>query len=158
MKRVILKRFSKRTLFVLLVCFVGLVGAVGAYAYLLNNQTSSRIAVSNGYVLEIDKTVYKLGEKVTITFTNNGDETVVFRDAGWYIIRNSEGRQVAPGLVLQVVSPVPPGGYATHAWYQIDASSEVMVPADIYTVELNTPTIPEIAELADLSLTFQIVD
>jgi hypothetical protein len=154
-REVILKRFSKRILFVLLVFFVALVGAVGAYAYLLNNQKSVGFkTVVNGYALEIDKAVYKRGEKVTITFTNNGDKTVVFRDAGWYIIRNSEGRQVAPGLVFQVVSPVPPGGYATHAWYQIDFSSEVMVPPGIYTVELNTLTIP----VAYLSLTFQIVD
>jgi len=102
-----LKRFSKRTLIGLLVCSVVLVGAVGAYAYMLNNQKSTGLrAVVNGYVLEIDKAVYKRGELVRITFRNNGDQTVEFASAGWYIIRNSEGRQVAIYTVeLNPLSP-----------------------------------------------------
>jgi len=155
LKRVVLKRFSKKTLLAVLLCFVALVGA-GAYACLIYNP--SRMAVSNGYVLKIDKVVYKRGESVHVTFTNNSPETVTFRDYGWYIIRNSEGRQVAPSGAIQAVLPLPPGKSLTGGWPQIDADSEVMVPPGIYTVELHTPTIPPIAELEELSLSFEIAD
>jgi len=161
LKRVILEKFPKRTLLAVLLCFVALVGAVGAYAFVSNNQTSAespRRAVSNGYVLKIDKVVYKRGEIVHVTFTNNGPETVTFANAGWFTIRNSEGRQVWPGQVMAVTLPVPPGKSLTDYWLQMDADSEVMVPPGIYTVELHTPTIPPIAELEELSLSFEIVD
>jgi len=39
-KGLILENFSKRTLFALLLCFGALVGAVGAYIYILNSHTS----------------------------------------------------------------------------------------------------------------------
>ncbi len=60
-KRVVLKRFSKRTPFALWIFFVALIGVVATYAYMLNKHPSvelSRKDVSNGLVLEIDKTVY----------------------------------------------------------------------------------------------------
>jgi len=161
LKRVVLERFPKRTLLAVLLCFVALVGAVGAYAFVSNNQTSAespRRAVSNGYVLKIDKTVYKLGEEVKITFTNNSPKTITFCNPGWDIITNSEGRQVWPSGVVLVTFPVPPGKTLTDYWPQIDQSSEVMVPPGIYTVKLCPTTTPPIAELEELSLSFEIVD
>ena len=50
----ILERFSKRTLFALLLCFVALVGAVGVYAYIVNNRSS----------VELVRIVILLGEKL----------------------------------------------------------------------------------------------
>ena len=155
MKRVVLKRFSKKTLLAVLLCFVALVGA-GAYACLIYNP--SRMAVSNGYVLKIDKVVYKRGESVHVTFTNNSPKTVIFTTPGWDIITNSEGRQVWPSGVVLVTFPVPPGKTLTDYWPQIDQSSEVMVPPGIYTVKLCPTTTPPIAELEELSLSFEIVD
>jgi len=155
LKRVVLERFPKRTLLAVLLCFVALVGA-GAYACLSYNPL--RMAVSNGYVLKIDKTVYKLGEEVKITFTNNSPKTVTFCNPGWDIITNSEGRQVWPSGVVLVTFPVPPGKTLTDYWPQIDQSSEVMVPPGIYTVKLCPTTTPPIAELEELSLSFEIVD
>jgi len=155
LKRVVLKRFSKKTLLAVLLSFVALVGA-GAYACLSYNPL--RVAVSNGYVLKIDKTVYKLGEEVKITFTNNSPKTVTFCNPGWDIITNSEGREVWPPGVIAVTFPVPPGKTLTDYWPQIDADSEAMVPPGIYTVKLCRTTTPPIAELEELSLSFEIVD
>lgn len=155
------KRFSKRTIFVLLLCFVTLFGVVGAYAFMLNNQASvesSRRAVSNGYVLEIDKSVYEPGEIVRITFRNNSPKTVTFRDSGWYTIRDSEGRQVYPGLVLDAFLSVSSGKSLKDGWYPLTVTTEVRVPPGNYTVELSTPTISRIPELEDLSVSFEILD
>lgn len=154
-------RFSKKTIFALLLCFVALFGVVGAYAYMLNNQASvesSRRAVSNGYVLKIDKSVYEPGEIVRITFRNNSPKTVTFRDYGWLRIRDSEGRRVFPGLVAEMFLRVSPWKSLKKSWNQLDAATEVVVPPGNYTVELHTPTIPRIPELEDLSINFEIVD
>lgn len=151
----ILKRFSKKTLLVLLLCFVVLVGAVGAYAYLLNNQKSVGLkAVINGYALEIDKAVYKRGEPVRITFRNNGDETVL-TSHNWYDITNSEGRMVWQRSAIRVVMLVRPGESLTDVWGQLDIRSEEPVPPGNYTVRFYPLATPP--ELAKLILTFEIV-
>ena len=152
---VILKRFSKRTVFVLLVCFVALVGAVAAYAYLVNNQPSVELSkkdVSNGLVLEIDKTVYERGENVTITLTNNGTETVQLPASVPFVIRDLQGNAVAPGAVTGVVY-LPSGESLTWVWDQYNhrSLSPDLVPPGIYTVELYT------SRVADLSVKFEIV-
>ena len=154
------RAISKRILFALLLCFVALVGAVGAYAYMLNNQKSesSRIAVSNGYVLEIDKTVYERGENVTITFTNNSTETVGLSSPWPFIISDLEGNAVAPGIVAAKAVYLSPGESLTRIWNQRDYWSDPVlmpVPPGIYTVELYKLLAPL---EADLSVTFEIVD
>ena len=154
-KRVFFKKISKKTLFVLWVFLVALVAIVATYAYMLNNHPLvelSRMDVSNGLILEVDKTVYERGENVAITFTNNSTETVTFPDAGWSTIRDSAGRIVAPGMVATVVLPVPAGDSLTWIWHQLNALSNptVMVPTGIYTVELYP-------RIADLSVKFEIV-
>ena len=150
---------SKRILVVFLVCFVALVGAVGAYAYMLNNQKSesSKIAVSNGYVLKIDKTVYERGESVTITFTNNSTETVGLSSPVPFAIKDQEGNDVAPGGVVSKAVYLPPGESLTWVWDQYNhrSLSPDLVPPGIYTVELYKLLAPL---EADLSVTFEIVD
>ena len=156
----ILKRFSKRTMFALLLCFAALVGAVGAYAFMLNNQKSGelvRMDVSNGFILEVDKTVYKLGENVTITFTNNSTETVAFPDYGWLTIRDSEGSIVAGGVGPQAVLSVPAGDSLTAVWDQLDRRTISMVPPGIYTANVTVYTAELYPKIADLSVTFKIV-
>jgi hypothetical protein len=153
---VILKRFSKRTVFVLLLCFVALVGAVGAYAYLVSNHPSvelSRRDVSNGLVLEIDKTIYEREENVTITLTNNSTETVGLASPIPFVIRDQEGNAVAPGAVIGRYVYLPPGESLTFVWDQYNHRSlpHHLVPPGIYTVELYT------SGVADLSVNFKIV-
>jgi len=156
---VILKRFSKRTVFVLLVCFVALVGAVAAYAYLVNNHPSvelSRKDVSNGLVLEIDKTVYERGENVTITFTNNSTKTVAFPDYAWATIRDSEGHLVGPGLWEGAILNVPAGDSLIWVWEQRDPGWS-LVPPGIYTINMTVYAAGLSPKLADLSVKFEIV-
>ena len=157
----ILKKFSKKTLIALLLCFVALVGAVGAYAYMLNNQTSvelSRIDVSNGLILEVDKTVYELGENVTITFMNNSTETVGLPYPLPFNIRNPEGRVVAPGGQVGRAVYLSPGESLTWVWNQRDYGGDPVympVPPGIYTVEFyKFPAPTEVY----LSVSFEIVE
>ena len=147
----VLKRFSKRTLFALLLCFVALVGAVGAYAFMLNNQTSVelvRMDVSNGFILEVDKTVYERGENVTIIFTNNSTETVGLSTPVPFSVKDQEGNTVAPGAVIARYVYLPPGESLTWIWDQYNhcSLSPDLVPPGIYTVELKL-----------LSVSFEIV-
>lgn len=156
----ILKRFSKKTLFALLLCFVALLVAVGAYAYMLNNRSSVelvRMDVSNGLILEVDKTVYELGENVTITFTNNSTETVGLSNNWPFVIRNSEGHIVMPSGVFMRAVYLSPGESLTRVWNQRDHLSDPVlmpVPPGVYSVELHTLLAP--IEV-DLSVSFQIV-
>jgi len=155
----ILKRFSKKTLIAVLLCSVALIGAVGAYAIMLNNQSSvelSRMDVSNGLILEVDKTVYKRGENVTITFTNNSTETVGLSSPWPFIIRDLKGNAVAPGAVVGRVVYLSPGENLTRIWDQYNHLSipTVMVPPSIYTVELYKLLAPL---EADLRVSFKIV-
>lgn len=152
----VLKRFSKRTLFALWVFFVALVAVVAIYAYLLNNHPLvelSRMDVSNGLVLEIDKTVYDHGENVTMTLTNNGTETVQLPTPVPFVIRDLQGNAVAPGAVIGMIEYLPSGARAIWVWDQYDhrSSPHHLVPPGIYTVELYT------SGVADLSVTFEIV-
>ena len=147
----VLKRFSKRTLFALLLCFVALVGAVGAYAYMLNNQSSVKLVrmdVSNGLILEVDKTVYELGENVTITLTNNSTETVELSTPVPFSVKDQEGNTVAPGAVIARYVYLPLGESLTWIWDQYNhcSLSPDLVPPGIYTVELKL-----------LSVSFKIV-
>jgi len=156
---VISKRFSKRTVFVLLVFFVALVGVIGAYAYLLNNQPSVelvRMDVSDGLILEVDKTVYERGENVTITFTNNSTETVGLSTPVPFAIRDQEGNDVAPGAVIGRAVYLPPGESLTWVWDQYNhrSLSPDLVPPGIYTVELYKLLAPL---EADLRVSFKIV-
>jgi hypothetical protein len=149
---------SKKT--TLLLCFVALVGAVGAYAYMLNNRSSVelvRMDVSNGLVLEVDKTVYELGENVTITFTNNSTETVAFPTSAWFNIRDSDGNLVAPGGWTHAVLTVPAGYSLTWVWDQLDYVKVSIAPPGIYMVEVTVYTAALVA-ITDLSVTFEIVD
>lgn len=161
MERLILRRLSRKTLIVL-VCSVALVGAVGAYAYVLNSQPKAevelkRVDVSNGLILEVDKTVYELGENVTITFTNNSTETVAFPSGtAWGgAIRDSEGRHIAPGLYTGDILYIPAGESSIWVWDQIDAGGE-MVPPGIYTVEVTVYRHDVVEVIADLSISFEI--
>lgn len=159
MERLILERFLKRTLFAFLLCFVALLGGVGVYAYMLNNRSSvelSRMDVSNGFILEIDKTVYERGENVTITFTNNSTKTVGLSTPWPFYIRNSEGRIVAPGAVAARAVYLSPGESLTRVWNQRDPNDLAyrQVPPGIYTVELHKLLAPL---EADLSVTFEIL-
>ena len=156
----ILGKISKRILFALLLCFVALVGAAGAYVIMMNNQSSvklSRTAVSDGLILEVDKTVYELGENVTITFTNNSTETVAFPDYGWGTIRDSEGSIVAGGAGPQAVLSVPAGDSLTAVWDQLDSRTISMVSPGIYTANVTVYTAGLSLVIADLSVTFEIV-
>ncbi len=155
----VLKKFSKRTWFALLICFIVVIGTVTAYAYMLNNQTSvelSRRDISNGLVLEIDKTVYERGENVTITFMNNSTKTVAFPDYAWATIRDSEGHLVGPGLWEGAVLNVPAGDSLTWVWEQRDPGWS-LVPAGIYTVNMTVYAAGLYPKLADLSVKFEIV-
>lgn len=164
----ILERFPKRTLFALLLCFVALVGVVGAYAYILNNQTSVELVkmdVSNGLILEVDKTVYKQEENVTITFTNDSNETVAFPHSGWFAVKDSEGSIVAPYVVTGAVLKVPAEEYLTFVWNQHNMKTSRLVPLGIYVVEVTVYGLVEVEEggfylaaIADLSVNFKIVD
>jgi len=150
---------SKKFLFALLLCFIVLVGAIGVYAYIVSNQTSVelvRMDVSNGLILEVDKTVYELGENVTITFTNNSTKTVGLSSPWPFIIRNSEGRMVAPGAVAGKAVYLFPRKSLTRVWNQMDHLSipTAMVPTGIYTAELYKLLVPTEAEL---SVSFKIV-
>jgi hypothetical protein len=117
------------------------------------------VAVSHGYVLEIDKTVYKLGENVTITFTNNSTETVAFPDYGWFTIKDSEGHIVAPGGALLAVLHVPAGESLTWVWDQRDFHSDpifMQVPLGIYIVDVTVCT-ADLIVIVNLSVSFEIV-
>jgi len=150
------KRFSKRTWFALWVFFVALVAVVATYAHMLNNHQLvelSRMDVSNGLILEIDKTVYERGENVTMTLTNNGTETVQLPTPVPFVMRDLQGNAVAPGAVIGRIEYLPSGARATWVWNQYDhrSSPHNLVPPGIYTVELYT------SGVADLSVTFEIV-
>ena len=159
MKRVVLKRFSKRTWFALWIFFVALVAVIATYAYLLNNHSSvelSRKDVSNGLILEIDKTVYEREENVTITFTNNSTKTVAFPDYAWATIRDSEGHLVGPGLWEGAILNVPAGDSLTWVWGQRDPGWS-LVPPGIYTINMTVYAAGLYPKLADLSVKFEIV-
>ena len=154
-----MKKFSKRTLFALWIFFVALVAVVATYAYMLNNHPSvelSRMDVSNGFVLEIDKTVYESGENVTITFMNNSTKTVAFPTYKWATIRDSKGHLVAPGLREGAVLSVPAGDSLTWVWGQRDPGWS-LVPAGIYTINMTVRSARPYHKLADLSVKFEIV-
>jgi hypothetical protein len=150
-----LKRFSKRTWFALWIFFFALVTVIATYAYMLNKHPSAELSTkdaSNGLILEIDKAVYKRGENVTITLTNDGTETVQLPSPVPFVIRDLQGNAVAPGAVIGRIEYLHSGARTTWVWDQYDhrSSPHHLVHPSIYTVELYL-------KIADLSVKFEIV-
>ena len=124
-----------------------------------NMAADSNVAVSNGFLLETDKTSYAHGEWVDITFTNGGDETVYFKQMPPWIISGPPG-VVAPGILMFLFPELHPGESFSWGWDQLNelVDPPYLVPAGTYTVyvevydEIGTWNL-----IANLSISFEIV-
>lgn len=87
--------------------------------------------------LKTDKSVYSLGETVTIIFTNTGAFQITLRNSGPWVIKDKNGAIVFHPIALMVITHVQPGQTMNWTWDQKDDNG-MQVSEGPYTVELET--------------------
>lgn len=86
-------------------------------------------------LLETDKDIYILGEKVTITLTNIGNESIVIGGyPAWEIYSYPEEEPVYPTIFLTLLWWLDPGENDTITWNQYNAFTESFVEPGAYVV------------------------
>lgn len=95
-------------------------------------MTSGIASAQKGLTLTTDKSSYNLGEQVTITVTNNGDETVTIPNG--YVILNEAGEEIYRPNVLCYMPPLAPGETYVYVWDQICDDGKSAIAGD-YTID-----------------------
>ena len=90
-------------------------------------------------LLETDKWVYALGENVTITLTNIGNETVPFGEwPPWIIYTYPDWEPVYPAVIAFLAWDLDPGGSEIWIWNQYDEYNGTFVGPGTYVVHEHT--------------------
>jgi len=85
--------------------------------------------------LETDKNVYNLGENVTITLTNIGDDTVMFGGwPPWIIYTYPYWERVYPESLVYLAWDLDPGESETLSWNQYNEYNDTFVSSGRYVV------------------------
>lgn len=86
-------------------------------------------------LLETDKDVYNLGENVTITLTNIGDDTVMFGGwPPWIIYTYPYWERVYPEAIAYLAWDLDPGESETLSWNQYNEYNDTFVGPGRYVV------------------------
>ena len=86
-------------------------------------------------LLQTDKDVYNLGENVTITLTNIGDDTVMFGGwPPWIIYTYPYWERVYPEAIAYLAWDLEPGESETLSWNQHNEYNDTLVSSGRYVV------------------------
>src|SRR5918993_565155 len=95
---------------------------------------------NNTLKLSTDKDIYNMGETVTITLQNIGNNTIHFSDGGYMHLRNSDTGECIFGCpeqesFTQAIIAFEPGQIETRLWEQRDVNNTQVSPG-LYTVRV----------------------
>jgi uncharacterized cupredoxin-like copper-binding protein len=104
-----------------------------AKEFLDNNIQGSSTSSSNDLIITTNEARYRVGEPVTITVKNIGDETLTFPNSAMGLkIQNMNTGQMYSVVATQVTTELGPGESRTLTWNQVDGNGN-NVPAGDYT-------------------------
>lgn len=103
------------------------------------SQSSHIPTASDEFVLETDKRAYFHGEEVWITFTNNSNDTVYFKELHPYFIWGPDRDIVAPGMTVPAIINVPSTESLRWRWNQLHMRKipTNLVPPGNYTATIS---------------------
>ena len=98
-------------------------------------QIKAGLSGETDLLLETDKDVYALGENVTITLTNVGDDTVMFGGwPPWIVYTYPDWERVYPKAIAYLAWNLDPGQSVALSWNQSNEYSETFVGPGRYVV------------------------
>lgn len=104
----------------------------------LNSNIQGSSISSNVLVITTNEARYRIGEPVTITVKNIGDETLTFSDSALGLtFQNTNTGQMYGVATAKVMTELIPGASKTLTWNQQDGSGN-NVPAGDYTATVQT--------------------
>ena len=104
----------------------------------LNNNIQGSSGSSGVLVIITDEARYRIGEPVTITVRNIGDETLTFSNSATGLkIQNTNTGQIYNIAAAQVTTELEPGASKVMTWNQNDGNGN-NVPAGDYTATVQT--------------------
>jgi flagellar hook assembly protein FlgD len=104
----------------------------------LNGNIQGSSISSNVLVITTNEARYRIGEPVTITVKNIGDETLTFSDSALGLkFQNTNTGQTYGVATAKVMTELIPGASKTLTWNQQDGSGN-NVPAGDYTATVQT--------------------
>jgi flagellar hook assembly protein FlgD len=104
----------------------------------LNNNIQGSSGSSGVLVITTDEARYRIGEPVTITVRNIGDETLTFPNSAMGLkIQNTNTGQIYNVAAAQVTTELEPGASKAMTWNQNDDNGN-NVPAGDYTATVQT--------------------
>jgi len=104
----------------------------------LNSNIQGSSISSNVLVLTTNEARYRIGEPVTITVKNIGDDTLSFSDSALGLkFQNTNTGQMYGVATAKVMTELIPGASKTLTWNQQDGSGN-NVPAGDYTATVQT--------------------
>jgi flagellar hook assembly protein FlgD len=104
----------------------------------LNNNIQGSSGSSGVLVITTDEARYRIGEPVTITVRNIGDETLTFPNSAMGLkIQNTNTGQIYNIAAAQVTTELEPGASKAMTWNQNDDNGN-NVPAGDYTATVQT--------------------
>ena len=122
----------------------------------LNSNIQGSSISSNVLVITTNEARYRIGEPVTITVKNIGDETLTFSDSALGLtFQNTNTGQTYGVATTKVMTELIPGASKTLTWNQQDGSGN-NVPAGDYTATVQTISSSSSSQSVSAQVNFEI--
>jgi uncharacterized cupredoxin-like copper-binding protein len=122
----------------------------------LNSNIQGSSISSNVLVITTNEARYRIGEPVTITVKNIGDETLTFSDSALGLkFQNTNTGQMYGVATAKVMTELTPGASKTITWNQQDGSGN-NVPAGDYTATVQTILSSSSSQSVSAQVNFEI--
>jgi uncharacterized cupredoxin-like copper-binding protein len=122
----------------------------------LNSNIQGSSISSNVLVITTNEARYRIGEPVTITVKNIGDETLTFSDSALGLkFQNTNTGQMYGVATAKVMTELTPGASKTITWNQQDDGGN-NVPAGDYTATVQTIPSSSSSQSVSAQVNFEI--
>jgi flagellar hook assembly protein FlgD len=124
----------------------------------LNGNLQESSSSSSVLVITTNEARYRIGEPVTITVKNIGDDTLAFpNSAAGLKIQNMNMGQIYNVAAAQVMTELGPGASRMITWNQEDSSGN-NVPTGDYTATVQTTSSSSSAQSTSSQVSFEITE
>jgi hypothetical protein len=124
----------------------------------LNNNIQGSSISSNVLVITTNEARYRIGEPVTVTVKNIGDETLTFSDSALSLrFQNINSGQIYGVATAKVITELVPGASKILTWNQQDGNGN-NVPAGDYIATVQTIRSSSSSQSVPAQVNFEITE
>jgi flagellar hook assembly protein FlgD len=124
----------------------------------LNNNMQGSSGSLSVLVITTNEARYRIGEPVTITIKNIGDETLTFPNSAMGLkIQNTNTGQIYNIAAAEVTTELEPGELRTMTWNQNDGNGN-NIPAGDYTATVQSISSSSSAQSISAQVSFEITE